>query len=360
MPNGRDNEIKLPSLDELFSSQQERDEAKLKHIYEIPIDQIDPFPDHPFKVRDDDDMMNLIESIRAQGVLTPCMVRKKKDGRYELISGHRRKRACELLGMDTLRCEIVELSKEQATILMTESNFQRSTILPSEKAFAYKMRLDAMKLLVSRMVENQKKGRNFGGEPVEPQLEKAREHLINSYGLTEEYAEALGNADSRKHDHSVGPVGQRYNSREMIANDVGESSRQIQRYIRLTELIPELLDLVDEGKIGLRPAVELSYLGPRQRDVLEAIEMEQCTPTHEQAKRMRKLYEEQKLTPESIEAVMMEQKGNQKERIVLKSERFSRLFPPDLPASKREDYVAAAMEYYARHRQRQRDRDDAR
>ena len=158
MPSGRENEIKLPSLDELFSSQQERDEAKLKHIYEIPIDQIDPFPDHPFKVRDDDDMLNLIESIRAQGVLTPCMVRKKKDGRYELISGHRRKRACELLGMDTLRCEIVELSKEQATILMTESNFQRSTILPSEKAFAYKMRLDAMKLLVSRMVENQKVG----------------------------------------------------------------------------------------------------------------------------------------------------------------------------------------------------------
>ena len=206
MPSGRENEIKLPSLDELFSSQQERDEAKLKHIYEIPIDQIDPFPDHPFKVRDDDDMLNLIESIRAQGVLTPCMVRKKKDGRYELISGHRRKRACELLGMDTLRCEIVELSKEQATILMTESNFQRSTILPSEKAFAYKMRLDAMKLLVSRMVENQKKGRNFGGEPVEPQLEKAREHLINSYGVSEEYAGNLGNAESRRHDHGA-PVG---------------------------------------------------------------------------------------------------------------------------------------------------------
>ena len=203
MPSGRDNEIKLPSLDELFSSQQERDEAKLKHIYEIPIDQIDPFPDHPFKVRDDEDMMNLIESIRAQGVLTPCMVRKKKDGRYELISGHRRKRACELLGMDTLRCEIVELSKEQATIIMTESNFQRSTILPSEKAFAYKMRLDAMKLLVSRMVENQKKGRNFGGAPVEPQLEKAREHLVNSYGLSEEYAGNLGSVDSRKHDHGV-------------------------------------------------------------------------------------------------------------------------------------------------------------
>lgn len=361
MPKEAGNEIKLPSLDELFSSQEERDDAKLKRIHEIPINEIDPFPDHPFKVRDDEDMMNLIESIRAQGVLTPCMVRKKKDGRYELVSGHRRKRACELLGMDTLRCEIVELSKEQATILMTESNFQRSTILPSEKAFAYKMRLDAMKMLVSRMVENQKKGRNYGGKPVGPQLEKAKEHLKNSYGIADDYADALGNADSRRHDHDLGvPLGHRDKSRDLLARETGESATQIQRYLRLTELIPELLDLVDEGKMGIRPAVELSYLGPRQRDVLEAIEMEQCTPTHEQAKRMRKLYEEQKLTPEAIEAVMMEQKGNQKERIVLRSERFSRLFPPDLPASKREDYVAAAMEYYARHRQRQRDRDDAR
>lgn len=361
MPSGRDNEIKLPSLDELFSSQQERDEAKLKHIYEIPLDQIDPFPDHPFKVRDDEDMLNLIESIRAQGVLTPCMVRKKKDGRYELISGHRRKRACELLGMDTLRCEMVELSKEQATILMTESNFQRSTILPSEKAFAYKMRLDAMKLLVSRMVENQKKGRNFGGEPVEPQLEKAREHLVNSYGMSEEYVGRLGNAESRRHDHSVSPVGtQKVRSTDFITADTGESKNQIYRYIRLTELIPELLDLVDEGRIGLRPAVELSYLGLRQQDVYDMIEMEQATPTHEQAKRMRKLHEAGKLTREAIEAIMMEPKSNQQERIVLRTERIKPLFPPDLPASKREDYIAAAMEFYGRHRQRQRDRDDAR
>ncbi len=362
MPSGRENEIKLPSLDELFSSQQERDEAKLKHIYEIPIDQIDPFPDHPFKVRDDDDMMNLIESIRAQGVLTPCMVRKKKDGRYELISGHRRKRACELLGMDTLRCEIVELSKEQATILMTESNFQRSTILPSEKAFAYKMRLDAMKLLVSRMVENQKKGRNFGGEPVEPQLEKAREHLINSYGVSEEYAGNLGNADSRKHDHShpLGASNRGTRSDELLAAKVGESAMQIRRYIRLTELIPELLDLVDEGRIGLRPAVELSYIGHRQHDVYDMIEQEQATPTHEQAKRMRRMFDEGKLTREAIEAIMMEPKSNQQERIVLRSSRFNRLFPPDLPVSKREDYIAAAMEFYGRHREKQRTRDDAR
>ncbi len=362
MPSGRDNEIKLPSLDELFSSQQERDEAKLKHIYEIPIDQIDPFPDHPFKVRDDEDMLNLIESIRAQGVLTPCMVRKKKDGRYELISGHRRKRACELLGMDTLRCEIVELSKEQATILMTESNFQRSTILPSEKAFAYKMRLDAMKLLVSRMVENQKKGRNFGGEPVEPQLEKAREHLINSYGVSEEYAGNLGNAESRRHDHGV-PVahlGSGKKSRDIVGASFGESGDQVRRYIRLTELIPELLDLVDEGRIGLRPAVELSYIGHRQNDVYDMIEQEQATPTHEQAKRMRRMFDEGKLTREAIEAIMMEPKSNQQERIVLRSSRFKRLFPPDLPISKREDYIAAAMEFYGRHRERQKTRDDAR
>lgn len=362
MPSGRDNEIKLPSLDELFTTQQERDDAKLKHIYNLPIDKIDPFPEHPFKVRDDEDMLNLIESIRAQGVLTPCMVRKKKDGRYELISGHRRKRACELLGMDTLRCEIVDLSKEQATILMTESNFQRSRILPSEKAFAYKMRLDAMKLLVSRMVENQKKGRNFGGEPVEPQLEKAREHLINSYGMSEEYVGNLGNNDSRRHDHG-GPVGHLPSgskSRDVVAMQVGESVTQIRRYIRLTELIPELLDLVDEGKIGLRPAVELSYLGHRQQDVYDMIEMEQATPTHEQARRMRRMFEEGKLTREVIEAIMMEPKSNQQERIVLRTEKIKTLFPPDLPASKREDYIAAAMEYYARHRLRQKDRDDAR
>ena len=362
MPSGRDNEIKLPSLDELFTTQQERDDAKLKHIYNLPIDKIDPFPEHPFKVRDDEDMLNLIESIRAQGVLTPCMVRKKKDGRYELISGHRRKRACELLGMDTLRCEIVDLSKEQATILMTESNFQRSRILPSEKAFAYKMRLDAMKLLVSRMVENQKKGRNFGGEPVEPQLEKAREHLINSYGMSEEYVGNLGNAESRRHDHGapVGHLPTGKKSRDVIASIAGESKSQIQRYIRLTELIPELLDLVDEGKIGLRPAVELSYLGHRQKDVYDMIEMEQATPTHEQARRMRRMFEEGKLTREVIEAIMMEPKSNQQERIVLRTEKIKTLFPPDLPASKREDYIAAAMEYYARHRLRQKDRDDAR
>ena len=314
MANVKNAEMRLPSLDELFSSQKERDDAKLKRIYEIPLDEIDPFPKHPFKVKDDEDMQNLIESIRTQGVITPCMVRRKEDGRYELVSGHRRKRACELLGMKTLRCEVAHISRDEATILMTESNFQRSRILPSEKAFAYRMRLEAMK----------RQGHRTDLTSV-PLAQKSR------------------------------------SSRELLGEMVGESQDQIRRYIRLTELIPELLDLVDDGKIALRPAVELSYIPKtHQGHIWECIEMEQCTPSHAQAIRMRKMADEGRLTPEAIEAIIGEAKPNQKERIVLKGERFKNLFPPDLPPSKREDYVAAAMEYYARHRDRQRTRDDAR
>ncbi len=316
MANEKSVEMRLPSLDELFSSQEERDDAKLKRIYEIPIDEIDPFPDHPFKVRDDEDMQNLVESIRTQGVITPCMVRKKDDGRYELISGHRRKRACELIGMDTLRCEIVELSKDEATILMTESNFQRTTILPSEKAFAYKMRLEAMKRLPGRPANNS--------------------------------ATVLQNFEGKT-------------SRELLSEQVGESHEQVRKYIRLTELIPELLDMVDEGKIALRPAVELSYIPRLQQGQLwEIMDLEDCTPSHAQAIRLRRLSEEGVLTPEAMERIVMEVKPNQKERLVLRGERFSKLFPPDLPMSKREDYVAAAMEFYGRHREKQRTRDDAR
>ena len=316
MPNEKSIEMRLPSLDELFSSQEERDDAKLKRIYEIPLDEIDPFPDHPFRVQDDEDMMNLSESIRTKGVLTPATVRKKEDGRYEMLSGHRRYRACQLAGLDSLRCEVVDMSRDEATIFMVESNFQRTKILPSEKAFAYRMRLEAMKRLPGRP------GRN--STPVGQDL---------------------------KGTVSVDRLGQ----------EVGDSSSQIQRYIRLTELIPELLDMVDEGQIAMRPAVELSYI-PKltQGHIWECIEMEQCTPSHAQAKRMREMSENGKLTPESIEAIMVEEKPNQKERIVLRGDRFSRLFPPDLPVSKREDYVAAAMEFYGRHRQRQRERDDAR
>ena len=305
--------MKLPSLDELFSSQEERDDAKLKRIYEIPLDQIDKFRNHPFKVQDDEDMMHLVESIRENGVITPATVRRKENGRFEMLSGHRRKRACELAGLDTIRCEVVEMDRDEATVFMVESNFQRTTILPSEKAFAYKMRLEAMKRLPGRPAKN-----------------------------------------------SV-PLAQNKTSREILGEQVGESQDQVRRYIRLTELVPEIRDMVDEGKIALRPAVEISYL-PKvsQKFLLNSMEMEQCTPSHAQAIRMRRLDAQGKLTPEAIEAIMLEEKPNQKERIVLRGERFKKLFPPDLPISKREDYVAAAMEYYNRHRARQKSRDDAR
>lgn len=313
MANERSIEMRLPSLDELFSSQKERDDAKLKRIYEIPLEEIDPFPDHPFKVRDDEDMQNLVESVKANGVLTPATVRKKEDGRYELLSGHRRLRACQIAGIPTLRCEVVDMTRDEATIFMVESNFQRSKILPSEKAFAYKMRLEAMKRLPGR-----------------PSKENAR------------------------------PVGEKY-SVNQLSDQIDDSARQIHRYIRLTELLPEILDMVDEGQIALRPAVELSYIPKLSQGLLwESMEMESCTPSHAQAIRMRRMSEEGKLTPEAMEAILTEEKPNQKERIILRGERFRALFPPDLPVSKREDYIAAAMEFYGRHRQRQRERDEAR
>ncbi len=316
MPNARDIEMKLPSLDDLFSSQEERDDAKLKRIYEIPLDEIDPFPDHPFRVRDDEDMMNLVESVKASGVLTPATVRKKEDGRYELLSGHRRLRACQLAGIPALRCEVVDMTRDEATIFMVESNFQRTTILPSEKAFAYRMRLEAM------------------------------------------------NRQGQRSDLTCSPVGNKLETGRAsheLASAVGDSKTQIFRYIRLTELLPEILDMVDEGQIAMRPAVELSYIPKIQQGMIwESMELEGCTPSYAQAIRLRRLSAEHKLTPEAVEAIMMEQKPNQKEKIILRGERFNRLFPPDLPMSKREDYVAAAMEHYARFRERQRTRDDAR
>ena len=314
MANERSTEMRLPSLSDLFSSQEERDDAKLKRIYEIPLDEIDPFPDHPFKVRDDEDMQNLVESVKANGVLTPATVRKKEDGRYELLSGHRRHRACKIAGIPTLRCEVVEMTRDEGTIFMVESNFQRSKILPSEKAFAYKMRLEAMK------------------------------------------------RQGQRTDLTSVPVAQKsMTSRELLGAQVGESQDQVRRYIRLTELLPEILDMVDEGQIALRPAVELSYIPKLSQGLLwESMEMESCTPSHAQAIRMRRMSEEGKLTPEAMEAILTEEKPNQKERIILRGERFRNLFPPDLPVSKREDYIAAAMEFYGRHRQRQRERDEAR
>ena len=313
MPREKESTIKLPSLDDLFSSQEERDDARLKRIHEIPLDQIDPFPDHPYKVRDDEEMMALVESVKENGVITPATVRKKEDGRYELLSGHRRMRACMINGISTLRCEVVDMDRDEATVFMVESNIHRNTVLPSEKAFAYKMRLEAIKRLPGRP-------------------------SINSV-----------------------PVGPHLRSNDELSQQVNESTTQIKRYIRLTELIPELLTLVDEKKIAMRPAVEISYLPKELQEILaDCIEMEQCTPSHAQTIRMRKLLDKGKLTSDAIETIMLEEKPNQKERIVLRGERFKELFPPELPPAKREDYVAAAMEYYSRHRAKQKNRDDAR
>ncbi len=309
---GRKSDFSLPTntLDELFSSQEERDEAKLSKIRDIPLEEIDDFPDHPFKVREDEDMFQLVESIKERGVITPATVRQKEDGRYELISGHRRKRACELAGFETLRCEVVDLDHDEATILMVESNFQRSQILPSEKAHAYKMRLDAMK----RQAGRPKKG-----------------NLV--------------------------PVGQNY-SREELASQSGESQTQIQRYIRLTNLVPELLEFVDEGRIKMRPAVELSYLNEDcQRDLVDEIDLNDCTPSHDQAIRMRKFFEEGKLTTEAISAIMSEEKPNQREKIVLRGDRVRSLIPKNIPINQTEAYVCKALEHYNKYLRNRAERD---
>ena len=306
-------EFGLGTLDDLFSTQEERNEAKLKKIEEISLELIDPFPDHPYKVRDDEDMQNLVESIKEYGVLTPATIRKKEDGRYEILSGHRRCRACQLVGIPTLRAEVVEMDKDAATIFMVDSNLQRTTILPSEKAFSYKMRLDAMKRQGKRV--------DLTSAPVERKFSEAR---------------------------------------EQIGAEVGESREQVRRYIRLTELDPKILDMVDEGKIALRPAVELSYLPiSMQKIVAENIELEQCTPSHDQTIRMRRAHEQGKLNEEVISYIMQEEKPNQKEKIVLKSDRVRKLLPKDLPYNEREAYIVKALEFYGKHRSQQ-DRSDSR
>ena len=298
---GRKSDFTLStkSLDDLFSTQEERDEAKLKKIFEIPIELIDDFPDHPFKVRDDEDMMQLVESIKERGVITPATVRQKEDGRYELISGHRRKRACELAGFETLRCEVVELNRDEATILMVESNFQRSQILPSEKAFAYKMRLEAM------------------------------------------------SRQGKRTDLTSTPVESKFRSNETLGTETGESREQIRRYVRLTNLVPELLEFVDEGRIKMRPAVEMSYLDEdAQRDIVDEIDLNDATPSHDQTIRMRKFFEEGKLTTEAIQAIMSEEKPNQREKIVLRGDRVRQLIPKNVPLNQTEDYVCKALEHY--------------
>ena len=310
---GRKSDFTLPTntLDDLFSTQEERDDAKLAKIRDIPLTEIDNFPDHPFKVRDDEDMLQLVESVKERGVITPATVRQKEDGRYELVSGHRRKRACELAGFETLRCEVVDLDRDAATILMVESNYQRSQILPSEKAFAYKMRLEAMK------------------------------------------------RQGQRSDLTSSPVGTKFDrSSEAITEETGDSRNQIHRYIRLTNLVPELLDLVDEGKIKMRPAVELSYLDEdSQRAVVDEIDLNQCTPSHDQTIRMRKFFTDGKLTPEVVSAIMGEEKPNQREKIVLRGAKVRSLIPKNIPVSQTEDYVVKALEHYSRFLRQRAERD---
>ena len=308
---GRKSDFTLPTLDDLFSTQELRDDAKLSKIRDIPLELIDDFPDHPFKVRDDEDMIQLVESVKERGVITPATVRQKEDGRYELISGHRRKRACELAGFEVLRCEVVDLDRDAATVLMVESNYQRSQILPSEKAFAYKMRLEAMK------------------------------------------------RQGQRSDLTSSPVGTKFDrSSEAITEETGDSRNQIHRYIRLTNLVQELLDLVDEGKIKMRPAVELSYLDEdSQRAVVDEIDLNQCTPSHDQTIRMRKFFTEGKLTPEVVSAIMSEEKPNQREKIVLRGDKVRSLIPKNIPVSQTEDYVVKALEHYSRFLRQRAERD---
>lgn len=307
---GRKSDFTLTKLDDLFTTQAQREEEKLSKIRDIPLELIDDFPDHPFKVRDDEDMLQLIESIRDRGVITPATVRQKEDGRYELISGHRRKRACELAGFQTLRCEVVDLSRDEATILMVESNFQRSQILPSEKAFAYKMRLEAMK------------------------------------------------RQGKRTDLTLSPVGTKLRTADELAQECGDSRNQIHRYVRLTNLVPELLEFVDQGRIKMRPAVELSYLDEDcQRDVVDEIDMNDATPSHDQTIRMRKFFEEGKLTTEVIQTIMSEEKPNQKEKITLSMDRVEKFIPKNIKISQREDFICKALEHYNKYLRQRADRD---
>ena len=303
-------DLGITALDEMFLDEKTRQELSRPKIYEIPLDQIDPFPDHPFQVRMDEDMEQLVESVKESGLITPITVRKKDDGRYEIVSGHRRTKACELAGLPTVKAEIRELTRDEAIILMVESNLQRSVILPSEKAFSYKMRLEAM---------NRQAGR--------PSKENLTPVVSNKLRTNEEFG-----------------------------NSVGESREQVRRYIRLTNLISPLLDLVDEGKIALRPAVELSYLLPEeQEDLMEAISLNDATPSHAQAIKMRRFSEEGRLSTDVIDSIMCEEKPNQKEKINILYSEARRYIPSSVPYEKTGDYIMKALEFYKQHRDRQRD-----
>ena len=304
-------DLGLTGYDELFMNDAERKENKLPRIYDVPISEIDDFPDHPFKVKVDEDMDQLVQSIKERGIITPVTLRPKEDGRYEIVSGHRRKKACELAGLDTVKAEVREMTRDEAIILMVESNLQRSIILPSEKAFSYKMRLEAM------------------------------------------------NRQGQRTDLTSSPVGTKFErSSDEITAETGDSRNQIHRYIRLTELIPELLQLVDESRIAFRPAVELSYLKKEEQSaLLEEISYTDATPSLAQAIKMKKFSNEGKLSHEVIESIMSEEKPNQKEKINIKYEDARKFIPASVPYDKTGDYIMKALEYYHRHQERQKDRD---
>ncbi len=303
-------DLGLTGLDELFMDDRERAESKLPKIHEIPLSEIDEFPNHPFHVRLDEDMDQLVESIKERGIITPVTLRQKPDGRYEIVSGHRRTKACELVGLATVKAEIKELSRDEAIILMVESNLQRTTILPSEKAFSYKMRLEAM------------------------------------------------NRQGQRTDLTSTPVVSKSRSNETLGEAGGESREQVRRYIRLTHLIPPLLDLVDSGKIAFRPAVELSYLTEKeQNSLLDSINSEQSTPSLAQALKMKEFSQNGRLNADVILSIMCEQKPNQKEKISFQSERLKPFIPKNFTVKQTEDYVIKALEYYHRYQLRQKERD---
>ena len=305
--------IELASFDSIFSTEETRQGGN-QRIQQLLLSELVPFKDHPFRVVDDDRMKETVESIQEYGVLVPIIVRPMDDGSYEIVSGHRRKRACELAEVEEIPAIVRDLDDDEATIIMVDSNLQRETILPSEKAFAYKMRLEAMK--------------RQAGRP------------------SKENGVPLG------HDNLFGK------SRELLAAEGTDSNTQIQRYVRLTNLVPELLDLVDEGKIKMRPAVELSYLDEdSQRAVVDEIDLNQCTPSHDQSIRMRKMFEEGKLTPEAITAIMTEQKPNQRERFIIRGDRVRSLIPKSVPLDQTEEYIVKALKYYADFMRKRTERD---
>lgn len=312
MAKSKGIDMKLPSVADLFTTQEQRDEDKRENVREISLTEISDFPNHPFKVKADEKMLEMVESVKEHGVLMPALVRPKPEGGYEMVAGHRRKMASELAGKEEIPCIVRSLTDDEATIIMVDSNLQREVVLPSEKAFAYKMKLDAMKRQGQRT--------DLTLSPVATKLK-----------------------------------GQR--SDEILGKQVGESKDQIHRYIRLTELIPSILNMVDENRIAMRPAVELSYLPKEnQEELFDTMEMEDCTPSHAQAIKMRQFSEKGTLNPEVILSIMMEEKPNQAEQFKMPKKRIEKYFPKGTPSKEMENTIIKALEMY-RKRERNRERE---